>query len=347
MANTINQEIMNAEVLNEDQEKDSGIVAENPAVTDEEATAEETLTSEVTEEEQTKKKRLNFKEIIALVCISTVLILLLIWLVAWLTGIPHRISLDSRLDKDVSYTESTDNTQGTDPTDKSDSTDSPVTSDNSNENTGGPRNPNTTQNTNPDVGNTNNGNWIGGNGNGGDNGNHGDTTGNDGNSTTNPGNHPDNGNNGSSGNNGNTDNNNSKPTDNGNGQGSGNGGNTDNKNDNDSTPDYTGDAKVKIAAFNDDTGIITVTVDGESLMVPVQTTYFNGRVTKSGVAQGKIFGYNVGTTVMLFYPQTSGFNITETNGYMSRTNDGLTVLVDLNGEGTKLLIKINGMKSLF
>ena len=98
---------------------------------------------------------------------------------------------------------------------------------------------------------------------------------------------------------------------------------------------------------NDDTAIINLTVDGKIISVPVQTTYFNGRITKTGVSQVKLFGYNSGVTVLLYYPKTDGFAYNEVNGYMSRTADGLTVLVDINGEGTKLLVKINGMKSLF
>ena len=111
--------------------------------------------------------------------------------------------------------------------------------------------------------------------------------------------------------------------------------------------DYTGDTKIRISTVNDDTGVVTLTIDGSSIAVPLQTTYFNGRVTKSGVAQGKLFGYNAGVTVMFFYPQTEGFHTTEVNAFMSRTSDALTVLVDINGDGSKLLIKVNGMKSLF
>ena len=90
----------------------------------------------------------------------------------------------------------------------------------------------------------------------------------------------------------------------------------------------------------------TVTVDGEKIVVPVQTTVFNGRVTKSGVAQGKLFGFNCGATVMLYYSQEDGMNNTEFSGYMNRTSDSLTILVDINGNNSKLLIKINGLKSL-
>lgn len=111
-------------------------------------------------------------------------------------------------------------------------------------------------------------------------------------------------------------------------------------------PAYTGEVQVKISEVNVGTSIITVTADGEQITVPVQTTVFNGRVTKSGVARGKLFGYNSGATIMLFYPEADGFTSHQINGYMSRTNDGLTILVDINGSGSKLLIKINGMKAL-
>ena len=123
----------------------------------------------------------------------------------------------------------------------------------------------------------------------------------------------------------------------------------DDKKDDDTVPDYAGEVKVHISKVNDDTGVITVSVDGNSIAVPVQTTLFNGRITKSGVAQGKIFGYNTGVTVLLFYPEAEGFDYTdaEVNGYMNRTSDSLTVLVDINGNGKKLLIKFNGMKSIF
>ena len=134
----------------------------------------------------------------------------------------------------------------------------------------------------------------------------------------------------------------------------GDNGNNGNKNDNDDNgnnkdngvSEYAGDTTVRITKITDDTGIITVTVDGEKIVVPVQTTVFNGRVTKSGVAQGKLFGFNCGATVMLYYPQEDGMNNTEFSGYMNRTSDSLTILVDINGNNSKLLIKINGLKSL-
>lgn len=121
---------------------------------------------------------------------------------------------------------------------------------------------------------------------------------------------------------------------------------SDEKNDN-AAPDYAGDKKVRISEVNDDTGIITVTIDEYKITVPLQTTNFNGRVTKSGVAQGKLFGYNAGVTVLLYYPKADGFGYTEANGYLSMDSEKLTYLADLNGDGTKLLIKINGMKSIF
>lgn len=115
---------------------------------------------------------------------------------------------------------------------------------------------------------------------------------------------------------------------------------------NDAAPDYAGETKVRISKIDANTGVITLTVEGENIVVPVQTTVFNGRITKSGVAQGNLFGYNCGVTIMLFYPENEVFNQYEVNGYMSRNADGLTILVDINGNGSKLLIKVNGMKSL-
>ena len=134
---------------------------------------------------------------------------------------------------------------------------------------------------------------------------------------------------------------------NGDNGGSGDNGQNGGDNGNNAPSDYSGETKIRISTVNDDTGVVTITIDGSSIAVPLQTTYFNGRVTKSGVAQGKLFGFNAGVTVMFFYPQEEGFHTTEVNAFMNRTSDTLTVLVDINGDGSKLLIKINGMKSLF
>ena len=125
------------------------------------------------------------------------------------------------------------------------------------------------------------------------------------------------------------------------------GDNTDKDSGNDAASDYSGEAKVRISTVNDDTGIITLTIDGNPITVPVQTTVFNGRVTKSGVAQGKLFGYSCGVTVLMYYQQSEGFGSSEVTGFMNRNEDGLTVLVDINDNGSKLLIKVNGMKSMF
>lgn len=202
------------------------------------------------------------------------------------------------------------------------------------------------------TGNADNGNDAGavdtGNGNGFDNdisnGYHDATSGT-----------PDNGNNGNdAGNNGNSNGNGATTIppettekDNSSDNSGGNSGsNNQNDKSDDAAPDYTGDTKIRITKVNDDTGVITISVGDEKIVVPVQTTLFNGRVSKSGVAQGKLFGYNCGAAVMLFYPQADGMGETDYNGYMSRTGDSLTILVDINGENSKLLIKINGFKSL-
>lgn len=129
--------------------------------------------------------------------------------------------------------------------------------------------------------------------------------------------------------------------------GNGDGGQSNGDDGNSAPSDYSGETKIRISTVNDDTGVVTITIGGSSIAVPLQTTYFNGRVTKSRVAQGKLFGFNAGVTVMFFYPQEEGFHTTEVNAFMNRTSDTLTVLVDINGDGSKLLIKINGMKSLF
>lgn len=114
-----------------------------------------------------------------------------------------------------------------------------------------------------------------------------------------------------------------------------------------SNTDYSGETTVGISKIDANSGFVTITVDGTSVMVPVQTTVFNGRITKSGVAQSKIGKYSCGITVMIFYPESEGFNKSSAAGYMSKTTDSLTVLVDINGNDSKLMIKINGMKSLF
>ena len=215
---------------------------------------------------------------------------------------------------------------------------------------------------------TNDGNG-GDNGNGGNNGNAGnsnnggnnDNTGNNGNSGNgSTGNSGDNGMSSNPGQNGNTSENpdDQQPTTTPTGNDDEDTDNNDNTSDdsdnnskddgqnNDAAPDYAGETKVRISKIDANTGVITVTVEGENIVVPVQTTVFNGRITKSGVAQGKLFGYNCGVTIMLFYPENENFNHYEVNGYMSRNADGLTILVDINGNSSKLLIKVNGMKSL-
>ena len=104
---------------------------------------------------------------------------------------------------------------------------------------------------------------------------------------------------------------------------------------------------MSISKIDVNTGIITLTIDGSSVVIPVQSTSFNGRITKSGVAKAELFGYNSAITVLLYYPENEGFHTSQVNGFMSRNGDSLTVLVDQTGDGSKLLIKVNGMKSLF
>lgn len=358
MANE-NMEIKNAETLNEEETKDSGTVV---GITDNEnlptQVADETAESnEQNESAKTEKKeKMSTREKIILALVALALIILFLIFGSWLArSFSHIGTVEPGIDTNVTQTSDSDTASNdADATDGSDADKGNFGDENIGNLPGG----NGSQNTNPPTGNTN------GNGNGGGNGN--GSNGNGGNGytpddgkkpSTTPGSGTGNDNGNISGDNGNggsdtTGTPDTTPADttgngNGNGQGGGTQTNPDNNKDKDKLPDYNGDKQIKISAVRDETGIVTVTIDDANLVVPVQTTYFNNRVTKSGVAQGKIFGYNVGVTVMLFYPQDAGFNITEANGYMSRSEDGLTVLVDINGDGTKLLIKVNGMKSLF
>jgi hypothetical protein len=49
---------------------------------------------------------------------------------------------------------------------------------------------------------------------------------------------------------------------------------------------------------------------------------------------------------MLFYPEIDGFNSNSVNGYMNRDGSSFTLMVDINGSDSKLLVKVNGMKAL-
>lgn len=349
--NEKNWEGMNTEVETEE-EKDAvvvgGIPTENDAseVSDVNGTANDSVvdttdedvaaadnTEDSLEEETEESKGMSRREVIVLTVIGLLLLAFLIWLIFFGPGKAYRNGNAQNIDDISSVSETVNNGNESD----TDGTDNDGNS--------------------SDLGNQGKNVYIG---NGGSTGNQGNTNskgqttypqgnGGNGNSGNNSYTAPaDSGNgNSSAGNNGNTSGGNSNPqTDSGNGSGN-NGNNTTPSKKDDAVPDYAGDTKVRICSVNDDTGVITVYVGDEYIAVPVQTTLFNGRITKSGVAQGKLQGYNCGATVMLYYPQTDGYQNTEFNGYMNRNSDSLTVLVDVNGTDCKLLIKINGMKSLF
>lgn len=361
MANNENWENMNAEVSTEE-EKDENVVG--AVVPDTDDAAEEIDTNSASPEDVgendaddektddgSESKGLNGWQKGIIISVGIILILLLIWLLAWLTGI-NRES-DRGLDNNTaSYSESVDTTQNTDgtsetQTDPRDENDGSDKQDADGSGNGRQTNPSGQGNNNGNSGN----NHSEDNGSGG---NQGTTGGNGGDSKPSDTGKTDTPTSGDEKGGTDTPSGDNKGGDSGNGGNGGNNGNTgDGGNGNsgeNSKPtyaDYSGETAVHISSVNENTGIITITVDGGSISVPVQTTVFNGRVTKSGVAQGKLFGYTCGATVMLFYPQEVGFANTEVSGYMSRNDDGLTVLVDINGEGSKLLIKINGMKSLF
>ena len=307
------------------------------------------------ESEEKPKKGLSRGQNIALIAIGAILALLLIWLFLNALGL-------FRTD-DYNYTGG-NNTDSVvvipSGTDKDDDADKVITDGKENDNNG---DVNKGNGNNDDDKNTNNGNddQKNQNGNSGDDSNKDDSS--DKNNDSNNGDdsgkndNSQNGDNDSDGkNNGNNsddkntedgdgDDTSDGDNDNGNADSNGNDGNQ-NGND-DAASDYAGETKVRISTVNDGTGIITITIGDSSISVPVQTTVFNGRVTKSGVAQGKLFGYNSGVTVLLYYPQEDGFSSNEVTGFMNRSKDGLTILVDINGDGSKLLIKVNGMKSMF
>jgi hypothetical protein len=307
------------------------------------------------ESEEKPKKGLSRGQNIALIAIGAILALLLIWLFLNALGL-------FRTD-DYTYTGG-NNTDSVvvipSDTDKDDDADKVITDGKENDNNG---DVNKGNGNNDDDKNTNNGNddQKNQNGNSGDDSNKDDSS--DKNNDSNNGDdsgkndNSQNGDNDSDGKN-NSNNSDDKNTedsdgddtsdgdnDNGNADSNGNDGNQ-NGND-DAASDYAGETKVRISTVNDGTGIITISIGDSSVSVPVQTTVFNGRVTKSGVAQGKLFGYNSGVTVLLYYPQEDGFSSNEVTGFMNRSKDGLTILVDINGDGSKLLIKVNGMKSMF
>lgn len=354
----------NAEVQTEEKRND----VEGEVITDSTEQAGVVNTDNIeTDDEETDGEcvavDLRRKEKAIIITMGVILVLLLIWLIIWAMGTTRDYAL-ARPDNGDDYSYSNSDSVGDSANDKNGAYDTDNGNDSSAQGNGFGSDVNSPSNSG-NNGNSGNNNPIGDD-KGENSGNKGNGNGdNGGTPIPDTGNRPSGGNQGDNGDNQKPDNsggnnqgdttppdttggdNSSSGNDDGNGSNNGGGNRNDDNKGDDAAPDYTGETKVRISEVNDDTGFVTITIDGTSIMVPLQTTVFNGRVTKSGVAQGKLFGYNSGITVMFFYPQDEGFHTTEVNAYMSRTSDALTVLVDINGDGSKLLIKVNGMKSLF
>ena len=92
---------------------------------------------------------------------------------------------------------------------------------------------------------------------------------------------------------------------------------------------------VTITAIGEST--VTVTIGGETIVIPVQTTIFNGRITKSGVISDSLCGYSIGASVMLYYPEDGSLDgVTLTGAYVKVDSTRLTVSGDYNGDGSKI-----------
>ena len=121
--------------------------------------------------------------------------------------------------------------------------------------------------------------------------------------------------------------------------------NDDSRNGKDDTPSggiSSGDA-VSVISVGDST--VTVKIGKETIVIPVQTTVFNGRITKSGVASDSLCGYSVGGSVLLYYPEGGSLaGVTLTGSYVKADNARLTVSGDYNGDGSKIVFRLNGVK---
>ena len=103
-----------------------------------------------------------------------------------------------------------------------------------------------------------------------------------------------------------------------------------------------GDA-VSVISVGDST--VTAKIGKETIVIPVQTTVFNGRITKSGVASDTLCGYSVGGSVLLYYPEGGSLaGVTLTGSYVKADNARLTVSGDYNGDGSKIVFRLNGVK---
>ena len=116
-------------------------------------------------------------------------------------------------------------------------------------------------------------------------------------------------------------------------------------------PDNTGSAEGGINSGDSITitsigeSAVTVQIGRETIVIPVQTTSFNGRNTKSGVISETLCGYSIGASVMLYYPEGGSLDgVTLTGAYVKVDNTRLTVSGDYNGDGSKIVFRINGVK---
>ena len=102
-------------------------------------------------------------------------------------------------------------------------------------------------------------------------------------------------------------------------------------------------ASVSLTDINE--SAVSFQIGSETVTIPVQTTIFNGRVTKSGVLSDSLQGYSIGASVMLYYPEGSSLNgITLSGAYVKADSSRLTVSGDYNGDGSKIVFRLNGVK---
>lgn len=100
---------------------------------------------------------------------------------------------------------------------------------------------------------------------------------------------------------------------------------------------------VTISSISEST--VTVTIGNETVVIPVQTTIFNGRITKSGVISDSLCGYSIGASVMLYYPENGSLSgVTLSGAYVKADSTRLTVSGDYNGDGSKIVFRINGVR---
>ncbi len=102
-------------------------------------------------------------------------------------------------------------------------------------------------------------------------------------------------------------------------------------------------ASVTIAEIGEAT--VMFRIGNETVVIPVQTTIFNGRVTKSGVISDSLCGYSIGGSVMLYYPENGSLDgISLTSSYVKADSTRLTVTGDYNGDASKIIFRVNGVK---